>query len=160
LGAYSRALGIAYQIRDDLNDLGASGETNDITGQRPSLLLAVARERANGEHRDFLDRLWRREIQPNSAEVEALYAELKADERCRHLLESYKEEAIRSLAALDHSSLKGLLRRVIGKIFNDVEIQGWCKEQEQKNAAQRLDAIVPPAAENAVPSPTLAAPLA
>jgi geranylgeranyl pyrophosphate synthase len=160
LGAYSRALGIAYQIRDDLNDLGASGETNDITGQRPSLLLAVARERANGENRDFLDRLWRREIQPNSAEVEALYAELKADERCRHLLESYKEEAIRSLAALDHSSLKGLLRRVIGKIFNDVEIQGWCKEQEQKNAAQRLDAIVPPAAENAVPSPTLAAPLA
>ena len=75
-----------------------------------------------------------------------MYSELKADERCKHLLESYQEEAIRSLAALEHPSLKGLLRRVIGKIFNDVEIQGWCKEQEQKNAAQRLDAIVPPGA--------------
>ena len=44
LQTYSEALGIAYQIRDDLSDLGASGETNDIAGLRPSLLLAVAYE--------------------------------------------------------------------------------------------------------------------
>ncbi len=138
LGAYSRALGIAYQIRDDLADLGASGETNDIAGQRPSLLLAIARERASGDARAYLDQLWRREVTPDSPRVEALYRELKADERCEHLLESYKEEAIRSLANLEHPSLKGLLRRVVGKIFNDVEIKGWCKEQEQKNADQRL----------------------
>jgi geranylgeranyl pyrophosphate synthase len=141
LGAYSRSLGIAYQIRDDLSDLGADGETNDIAALRPSLLLAIARERANGEKREFLDRLWRREIAPDSAEVEALYRELKADERCEHLLESYKEEAIRSLALVDDPSLKGLLRRVIGKIFNDVEIKGWCKEQEQRNAAARLKEV-------------------
>jgi geranylgeranyl diphosphate synthase, type II len=143
LGAYSRALGIAYQIRDDLSDLGASGDTDDIAGLRPSLLLAVARERANGDKRDFLEQLWRREIQPDSAEVEALYRELKADERCRHLLESYQEEAIRSLAELEHPSLKGLLRRIVGKIFNDVEIKGWCKEQEQKNAAELRTADEP-----------------
>jgi hypothetical protein len=29
--------------------------------------------------------------------------------------------------------LKGLLRRVLGKIFNDTEIKGWCKEFEAKN---------------------------
>lgn len=138
LGAYSRALGIAYQIRDDLSDLGGSGETDDIAGLRPSLLLAVARERANGEKRALLERLWRREIQPDSAAIEALYREVKAIERCEHLLESYKEEAIRSLAALEHPSLKGLLRRVVGKIFNDVEIKGWCKEQEERNAAKQL----------------------
>lgn len=144
LGAYSRALGIAYQIRDDLSDLGASGDTDDIAGLRPSLLLAVARERANGDKRDFLDQLWRREIQPDSAEVEALFRELKADERCRHLLESYQEEAIRSLAELEHPSLKGLLRRIVGKIFNDVEIKGWCKEQEQKNAAENQRMVEAP----------------
>ena len=143
LGTYSRALGIAYQIRDDLHDLGVGGESDDIAGQRPSLLLAIARDRATAEKREFLDRLWRREIQPNSNEVEALYRELKADERCQHLLESYKEEAIRSLAVLEHPSLKGLLRRVVGKIFNDVEIKGWCKEQEQKNAQQELAQIAP-----------------
>lgn len=155
LGAYSRALGIAYQIRDDLSDLGDTGETNDIAGLRPSLLLAIARERAQGENREFLDRLWRRELTPDTQQVEALYRELKADERCQHLLDSYKEEAIRSLAALDHPSLKGLLRRVVGKIFNDVEIKGWCKEQEQKNAAQRLEEVAPAA--SSAPSAPLAA---
>ena len=150
LGAYSKALGIAYQIRDDLNDLGAAGETNDIAGQRPSLLLAVARDRSSGESREFLDRLWRREVRPNSAEVETLYRELKADERCQHLLESYKEEAIRSLAQLENPSLKGLLRRVVGKIFNDVEIRGWCKEQEQLNARQQPEAGAPASS----PTPT------
>jgi geranylgeranyl diphosphate synthase, type II len=38
LKTYSQALGIAYQIRDDLSDLGASGDTNDLAGLRPSLL--------------------------------------------------------------------------------------------------------------------------
>lgn len=143
LGAYSRALGIAYQIRDDLSDMGESGETNDIAGLRPSLLLAVARDRANGEQREFLERIWRREITPDSKAVEAVYREVGADERCEHLLESYKEEAIRSLASLEHPSLKGLLRRVVGKIFNDVEIKGWCKEQEQRNAGQHLAEAIP-----------------
>lgn len=143
LGAYSRALGIAYQIRDDLSDFGAGGETDDIAGQRPSLLLAIARDRATGENREFLDRVWRRDAAPDSVRVEEVYRELKADERCRHLLESYQEEAIRSLATLEHPSLKGLLRRVIGKIFNDVEIKGWCKEQEQKNAGLQLESMEP-----------------
>jgi hypothetical protein len=59
-------------------------------------------------------------------------------------LETYKEEAIRSLRDLENQNLKGLLRRVIGKIFNDVEIKGWCKEQEQINAAQRAEPIPTP----------------
>jgi hypothetical protein len=37
------------------------------------------------------------------------------------------------LRYVDNANLKGLLRRVIGKIFNDTEIKGWCKEFEQKN---------------------------
>jgi hypothetical protein len=49
------------------------------------------------------------------------------------LLETYKETAVRSLAELEDANLKGLLRRVMGKIFNDLEIKGWCREQEVKN---------------------------
>ena len=139
LATYSEALGIAYQIRDDLSDLGASGETNDIAGLRPSLLLAVACERANGGQKAVLESLWRRALPVGAtvAQIESLYTELKADDRAKHLLESYKEEAIRSLGALENASLKGLLRRVIGKIFNDTEIKGWCKEFEQKNGVER-----------------------
>ncbi len=153
LAAYSEALGIAYQIRDDLSDLGASGETNDIAGLRPSLLLAVAYERAALEasgadkalaekrapQKMALEAHWRRLSTATPAEIEALYLELHADERCRTLLESYKEEAIRTLREVESANLKGLLRRVIGKIFNDTEIKGWCKEFENKNLAAQTE---------------------
>jgi geranylgeranyl diphosphate synthase, type II len=52
------------------------------------------------------------------------------------LLESYKETAIRSLQSLENANLKGLLRRVLGKIFNDLEIKGWCREYEVKNGVR------------------------
>jgi hypothetical protein len=71
-----------------------------------------------------------------NAGVREIIAECGAEERCEGLLESYKEEAIRSLAALENASLKGLLRRVISKIFG-VEIKGWCSEFETRNAASR-----------------------
>jgi geranylgeranyl pyrophosphate synthase len=136
LESYSEALGIAYQIRDDLSDLGQAGETNDIAGLRPSLLLAVAHERAKDAPKADLESVWNRNLREglDAVQIEALYRELKADERARLLLETYKEEAIRSLRDLENPSLKGLLRRIIGKIFNDTEIKGWCKEFEQQNA--------------------------
>jgi geranylgeranyl pyrophosphate synthase len=136
-------MGIAYQIRDDLSDLGSAGETNDIAGLRPSLLLAVAHERASGEKKTLLDSFWRRAPLPGSttAQVEELYRELKADERARTLLDTFKEEAIRSLRDVENANLKGLLRRVIGKIFNDTEIKGWCKEFEQKNGVEHASRV-------------------
>jgi geranylgeranyl diphosphate synthase type II len=139
---YSQALGIAYQIRDDLTDLGGHGESNDIAGRRPSLLLAVAYERARGEQRALLDSWWRGQAQSGirTEHIEALYTGLRADERARTLLETYKEEAIRALRELENPNLKGLLRRVIGKIFNEPVIQGWCKEFEAINAANRRPA--------------------
>jgi geranylgeranyl pyrophosphate synthase len=138
LRTYSEALGIAYQIRDDLSDLGASGETNDIAGLRPSLLLAVAHEKAKGAQKELLAAVWRRQLPAGvtTATIESLYLELGADVRARTVLETYKEEAIRCLRDLENPNLKGLLRRVLGKIFNDVEIKGWCKEQEAIHAAQ------------------------
>ncbi len=138
LGRYSEALGVAYQIRDDLSDLGAGGETDDIAGLRPSLLLAVAHEKAKGPAREQLGALWRRTWPEGltPAGVEALYRELGAVDRAEVLLGTFKEEAIRSLHDLENHNLKGLLRRVLGKIFNDVEIKGWCKEQEAINRAR------------------------
>ena len=77
------------------------------------------------------------------SDIESIYSEVGAADRCRDLLERYKEEAIRSLRDLENPSLKGLLRRVLGKIFNDTEIKGWCKEFEEKNGviASSADAV-------------------
>jgi geranylgeranyl pyrophosphate synthase len=150
LGAYSEALGIAYQIRDDLSDLG--GETNDIAALRPGLLLAVAHEKAKAGNKIFLETLWRRSPPPGATpgQTEALYRELKADERARTLLETYKEQAIRSLAGLENPNLKGLLRRTIGKIFNDAEIKGWCKEFAPANRGASSSELVGKSQTNAL----------
>ncbi|MCX7006729.1 MAG: polyprenyl synthetase family protein [Kiritimatiellaeota bacterium] len=138
LGAYSEALGIAYQIRDDLDDFGAAAESNDLQGLRPSLLLALAYERARGGQQTLLDALWHRQPPAglNAAQLQARFAELQADERAHQLLATHKEAAIRALRDLGNANLKGLLRRVIGKIFNDVEIKGWCHEFETRHATR------------------------
>ena len=109
LSDYSDALGIAYQIRDDLEDQAGFSA--------PSLLLALACDKAKASGRDRVMTAWRNG--PASEDTRAAYrtliATLGVEDRARELLEAYKEEAIRSLPALQNPSLKGLLRRVIGK---------------------------------------------
>lgn len=146
IGVYSEALGIAYQIRDDISDHGDRGETDDLAGLRPSLLMAVAHEKAKDEQKEWLASMWRREWPAgvSQEQIETVYEEVGANHRADVLLAAYKEEAIRSLADLENPNLKGLLRRVLGKIFNDVEIKGWCKEQEQMNAAGRNVSVETP----------------
>jgi geranylgeranyl pyrophosphate synthase len=139
LAKYSESIGIAYQIRDDIQDL--AGAAGDVCGGRPSLPLAVGLERgrAHDEHAAVLAPAWLRQAstpEARDAVLDALGA-LKVQERCESLLQGYKEEAIRSLAVLENPSLKGLLRRVVGKIFNDLEVKGWCSEFEARNAASR-----------------------
>jgi geranylgeranyl pyrophosphate synthase len=111
LRRYSDALGVAYQIRDDIEDLKTDAGI-DGHAARPSLPMALALER-------------KKSVRDQAVE-----------DRARGMLEAYKEEAIRTLPALPNASLKGLLRRVIGKIFR-VEIQGWCSEFETRDAAGR-----------------------
>ena len=142
---YSEALGIAYQIRDDLDDLLA-GTTSDVEALRPSLPLAVSHERsaARPEWRPILNAAWTRTIAPDALPQlrHALHA-LQAEERSRALLEAYKEEAVRAIVDLENPSLKGLLRRVIGKIFNELEVKGWCSEFEAGDAAGRAAGAEP-----------------
>ena len=128
-------MGIAYQIRDDMDDLGEDAGDNELEQMRPSVLLAVARERAKGDDKALLESLWSHQDLEDIAihKIRKLAHEVEADEKCLLLLETYKEAAVRSLADLENANLKGLLRRVMGKIFNDLEIKGWCREFEVKN---------------------------
>ena len=102
LGAYSEALGIAYQIRDDLDDLAADqpdGQApDDLPALRPSLPLAVGLERAKAQDEAayaLLQALWRRARQRRRrrAACARVSSTLGVDERCRAPARSYKEEA-------------------------------------------------------------------
>jgi len=133
---YSDALGIAYQIRDDLEDLDAAADADGFGA--PTLLLGLACDKARAAGRDRVMTLWRggRTSAADRDAFRALLGELDVESRARALLEAYKEQAIRTLPALQNASLKGLLRRVIGKVFR-VEIKGWCSEFAARDAAGR-----------------------
>jgi geranylgeranyl pyrophosphate synthase len=145
LHAYSEALGIAYQIRDDLDDLGDDSAANNRANIRPSVVLSLLLERGKGEIKESMEKLWNGEMEtpPNNATIRDWAMSSTAHEKAMMLLESYKEQAIRSLQPVENANLKGLLRRVIGKIFNDLEIKGWCREFEVKNGEGATTAVSP-----------------
>ncbi|MCA9113166.1 MAG: polyprenyl synthetase family protein, partial [Planctomycetaceae bacterium] len=139
ISQYSESLGVAYQIRDDIDDIDSEYEPDDIGSMRPSLPLALLYERtkAKPDERAVVERAWRRSASEDDlTEVRRLLESYEIRHRCQVLQESYKEQAVRALASVEHASLKGLLRRVISKIFT-IEIQGWCRESESRDAASR-----------------------
>ncbi|GEP44090.1 polyprenyl synthetase family protein [Brevifollis gellanilyticus] len=160
LHTYSENLGIAYQIRDDLDDLGDDSAADNNVSIRPSIILALLRERGKDEVADIMEALWNGTATtlPDKPTIRAWAEETGAYEKSQVLLESYKEAAIRALAEVEMPNLKGLLRRVIGKIFNELEIKGWCREIEMENsavtAARRIEAAKE--AEHLVPEPKVA----
>ncbi len=133
LEQYSRSLGIAYQIRDDIEDFRSMDEQpHALNAMRPSLLLALAHERAQEAQKKVLASVWSRSIEPGSVvkEIEDVLAQLKVERLASDLMESYKSKAIGCLYQLTNSDLKALLRRVIGKIFNDFEVMGCCNDHK------------------------------
>ena len=115
--AYSESLGIAYQIRDDLNDWAAQVSQGRTDG--PSILLAIANQHA---------------AKATAPDLEKPLADGQVFDRGRQLLECYKQRAIRSLRSLENANLKGLLRRLVGKIFADIEPMGCCNDYKAGDA--------------------------
>lgn len=124
LNDYSEALGIAYQIRDELLDFRGEAERDGVMS--PSLVLALAWQRADAAARRVLEPTWRRpwRISPQRDAVEAVLDRLGVEDVACGLLEAYKLKAVRALQPLRNASLKGLLRRVVGKIFNELDAGG------------------------------------
>ena len=114
---YSEALGIAYQIADDLKDNHDGAEPSDVAAMRPSVLLALARERAEAEDADLLERLGQRGDEVNAGTVRRCFRRLGVEAEARRLMAEYDDRAVRALEPLTCADLKGLLRRVIFKIF-------------------------------------------
>jgi geranylgeranyl diphosphate synthase, type II len=108
LQTYSESLGIAYQIRDDLEEYDA-GEVSDF---RSSILLAVLRDQ-------WPDGLEGCSMALTPQMRHLLEGQLVVD-KVRQLLEHYKNEAIRALNPLQSAPLKSLLRRVTTKMLGGV----------------------------------------
>lgn len=140
LAQYSESIGIAYQIRDDLEDYTGQSDSHDLRDLRPSVLLSIARRRASGDsEKALLERLWNKEVSYDDVadELDRIFEQRGVIKKAGELQQAYTEEAVRSLSTLSNATLKGLLRRVVGKIFGDNLIEGYCSEFEARNASGR-----------------------
>jgi geranylgeranyl pyrophosphate synthase len=116
LGPFSDALGIAYQIHDDLDDLQAVAGGGPAHSLRTSLLLALAWEQAGPDLRRQLACLWR-DGEPGPDAL-ALLRDPQVIDKARQLADHYRNEAGRAINTVRHAALKTLLRRVIGRILD------------------------------------------
>jgi len=119
LKEFSEALGVGFQIRDDLQDFLAGTPDGDAAALRPSILLALACEEASGPDRERIWRLWRRGCRTAAPESELQQAlqELNVENKAQALLDEYKRRAIRTLAPLQNVELKSLLYRLTRRIL-------------------------------------------
>ena len=81
LSRYSSALGIAYQIRDDVTDLTNGDDPSDLMMMRPTLPLALLLERtvASPDEKMLVEKAWRRET--DERELEEIRGMQPAGER-------------------------------------------------------------------------------
>lgn len=116
---YSAALGIAYQIRDDLDDLDDPPARN---GAAPapvlSILNALAWEAAAGPQRDRVVEDWCRPADAAAAERLTSFVRLAGvPEKARLLLDHHRNAAIRAMEPVQDVHLRGLLRRIASRLF-------------------------------------------
>ena len=142
---YSESLGIAYQIKDDLEDFRGEADSDDLAQVRLSLILAIAHKRVEGAEKDRIASIIRSGAPGLQEDVRRIVTTCGVLDKTEDLLEAYKEDAIRSLRFLSSPTLKGLMRRIVGKIFGEKLIEGYCSEFEARNAASRAPGTQSPA---------------
>lgn len=120
LKRFSEALGIAYQIKDDLEDAFDPQSPGDAAARRPSILVSIACEQSVGVLRERLESVLKTAAPAESRQeiFQDIFLTLRVEEKARLLLDHYRNEAIRSLSPLKDSQLKGLLRRLVGRLLD------------------------------------------
>jgi geranylgeranyl diphosphate synthase, type II len=138
LHRYSEALGVAYQIRDDLTDSGLEENTGlrDPDSLGPSLLLALAWDKARGVEKERIEELWRKgSAGPGTRrELARILNGLGVVEAARALLDRYRKEAVQAVSPVDRVNLKIVLHRVVGRIFSDHLLMGCCDDHQARHA--------------------------
>ena len=132
---FSTALGIAYQVRDDMDDFNSDPTSGDIAALRPSVMMALLWQKSNEDEQEYLRCLCTKEtdITSNLQQIKSLFDKYNIAAEARSLLETYKTQAMQCLVAIDSPALKAFLRRIICKIFNDIEVLDCCDDHQARN---------------------------
>ncbi len=117
LSAFSRAVGTAYQIRDDIEDFrSVRGRAADLLSMRPTIFLAVACTSEVPEVSAALGSVWGHDSEGRQRLIEVI-EEAGLHTRVELLYAHYRHETERVLSGIQHGGLKRLLRRVMVKML-------------------------------------------
>ncbi len=119
LADFSRALGIAYQIGDDQQDVEHDAAGDRASGLQPSMMLALLCDRCTAaERREIQDAL--REA-PRAGRMQsltrALFERYGVAAAAEALREDYRDRALQALAPIRVVRLKSLLTRLVKRIL-------------------------------------------
>lgn len=117
LSAFSRAIGTAYQIADDMEDLeSAEGRGADGLMMKPTLFLSAACVSEIPEVRAALAAAWNGGNTERAKLADAIRTH-GLGQRVEQLYSYYRHETERTLSAVTHSGIQELLRRMTLKIL-------------------------------------------
>lgn len=117
LSEFSRAVGTAYQIRDDMEDFqSVRGRAADLLAMRPTIFLAAACASDHPAVCSALGAVWGNDREGRQRLIDAI-GEAGLHARVGLLYEHYRHEAERVIAGIQHTGLKRLLRRIMVKML-------------------------------------------
>ncbi|HAH25652.1 MAG TPA: hypothetical protein DCL77_18160 [Prolixibacteraceae bacterium] len=112
LKTFSGVFGMAYQIKDDLDEFREANE-HTHPGDYP-LLLSLLFQHSEGISHENILRLY---LENNREQLDVLIREKEIDQKADHLLQEFTGKAYRELDKLENLKMKLSLYTMLGKIF-------------------------------------------
>lgn len=113
---YSKELGIAYQIKDDLDDFRNNAFLKNLKSFAPSVIAAIMSEKSADDTVNFINKF----TEGDSEAVNELKSNkdfVKTIKETEDLLETYRLNTLRALKEISNSNLKILLYRLANRIL-------------------------------------------
>ncbi len=117
ISKFSVSLGIAYQIRDDLNEYLPDAASVSNPAFKASIIASLAYDNSDSRSRAAMKCFFNGTDKAKPDEVIRTVADSHAVEKATQLCEFHRNEAVRSLNPIQNSSLKSFLRRIIGRMI-------------------------------------------
>ncbi len=132
---YSKYLGIAYQIQDDIDDYDKPCDSNDLLHNRPSIILALTYRAATAEQKNSIEQFWKNDPADQTVQqkIHEMIAAAHSRRTALEMLSLYKDKAVNSLTELKNQNLKGFFRIVVSKLFHEIEVMLCCDDDPKRN---------------------------
>jgi geranylgeranyl diphosphate synthase type II len=136
LRRFSRHVGLAYQIRDDLLDWISDDRTNDMGSTRLSILKSLALEKITGSDRAVLEEIFSLATAGMDTQIrcKSIVSQYHIVKDAEVFLSEYRQKARRCVDEITDENLKGFLRIVLAKILDEWKELSCCEDHPPRDA--------------------------